>query len=89
MLYYLHKTPGLVRAFYDKLIVTILSAFMFVPDYLARDLIGPFQVLCELGREGAHVTREFRTRHAEINWQLHLSAKREAESRKARRFRDS
>ena len=81
MLYYLHNTPWLGRAFYDVLFVAILSAFMLVPDDLARYFLGPFQVLCELGREGAHVTRGFRQLHAEINWQTHLSAEREAEWR--------
>ena len=73
----------------NMLIVEILSAFMPVSDDLARDFVGPFQVLCELGREGTHVTRRFRQWHAEINLQSHLSAEREAEWREARRLRDS
>ena len=68
------------------LVIARLRALMSVPDDFARNSVGPLQVLCELGREGAQIARGLGQRHAKIDRQTHLSAEGEAVWRQARRF---
>ena len=57
-----NQAAGLVGVLDYALILTTFGAFVSVPDDLSRDLVGPLQILCELGSEGMHVARRLRQR---------------------------
>ena len=80
---YTHKRAEIIRALDQTLVVAVLCAFMCMANDFTRDCVGPFEVLSELGSEGAHVARRLRQRRTEIDRESHFAAECEAIRREA------